>query len=78
MKYTSVIVNKNENIGIITLDRPEFNNTFNVFLAKELNNALIEFEKDKSVNVIIINANGKNFCTGIDINDLEEKVILNI
>ena len=73
MEYTSVIVSKNENIGIITLNRPEFNNTFNVPLANELNNALIEFENDSSINVIIINASGKNFCTGIDINDLEGK-----
>lgn len=73
MNYTSVILSKNENIGIVTLNRPDFNNTFNVPLAIELNNALIEFENDHSVNVIIINANGKNFCTGIDINGLEGK-----
>ncbi|BEP30027.1 enoyl-CoA hydratase/isomerase family protein [Helicovermis profundi] len=73
MKYTSVLVNKNENIGIITLNRPEFNNTFNVPLANELNKSLIEFENDPSVNVVIINASGKNFCTGIDVNDLEGK-----
>jgi enoyl-CoA hydratase/carnithine racemase len=30
-------------------------------------------EPNNSVNVIIINANGKNFCTGIDINDLDGK-----
>lgn len=73
MEYTSVIVSKNGKIGIITLNRPEYNNTFSVPLATELNHALIEFENDGSVNVIIINANGKNFCTGIDINDLEGK-----
>ncbi|GAB6110002.1 enoyl-CoA hydratase/isomerase family protein [Fusibacter bizertensis] len=73
MDYSSVIVSKNENIGIVTLNRPEFNNTFSVPLATELNHALIAFENDESVNVVIINANGKNFCTGIDINDLEGK-----
>lgn len=73
MDYSSVIVSKNENIGIVTLNRPEFNNTFSVPLATELNHALIAFENDESVNVIIINANGKNFCTGIDINDLDGK-----
>lgn len=73
MEYTSVIVSKNKNIGFITLNRPDYNNTFNVPLANELNNALIAFEADNTVNVIVINANGKNFCTGIDINDLEGK-----
>ena len=73
MDYTSVIVSKNDHIGIVTLNRPDFNNTFNVPLAVELNNALIELENDDQVNVIIINAKGRNFCTGIDINDLEGK-----
>ncbi|MEA1975611.1 MAG: enoyl-CoA hydratase-related protein [Bacillota bacterium] len=73
MEYKSILVSKNEKIGIITLNRPKFNNTFNVLLATELNLALLEFENDSSVNVIIINANGKNFCTGIDVNDLEGK-----
>lgn len=73
MEYTSVIVSKNDHIGIVTLNRPDFNNTFNVPLAVELNNALIELENDDQVNVIIINAKGRNFCTGIDINDLEGK-----
>ncbi|MEA1973976.1 MAG: enoyl-CoA hydratase-related protein [Bacillota bacterium] len=73
MEYKSILVSKNEKIGIITLNRPKFNNTFNVLLATELNVALLEFENDSSVNVIIVNANGKNFCTGIDVNDLEGK-----
>ena len=73
MKYTSVTVSKNNKIGTITLNRPDFNNTFNVPLATELNDAMIEFEKDIDVNVVVINANGKNFCAGIDVNDLEGK-----
>ncbi|MBS7527667.1 enoyl-CoA hydratase/isomerase family protein [Fusibacter paucivorans] len=73
MQYSSVIVSKKDNIGIVTLNRPEQHNTFNVPLATELNQALIELESDQAVNVIVINANGANFCTGIDVNDLEGK-----
>lgn len=73
MTYTSVIVSKNHQVGIITLNRPEYNNTFSVPLAQELNHALWAFEEDKDVNVVVINAKGKNFCTGIDVNDLEGK-----
>ncbi len=73
MNYTSVIVSRNEKIGIVTLNRPDYNNTFSVPLARELNHALVEFENDNRVNVVVVNANGKNFCTGIDINDLEGK-----
>jgi enoyl-CoA hydratase/carnithine racemase len=34
MSETSIIISKTENIGILTLNRPEFNNTFNVSLAQ--------------------------------------------
>jgi len=76
MGYESILVRKTDKIGIITLNRPEFNNTFNISLATELNDALFALEADSGVNVIIINANGKNFCTGIDVNYLEDKTNL--
>jgi enoyl-CoA hydratase/carnithine racemase len=76
MGYKSILVSKTDKIGTITLNRPEFNNTFNISLATELNEALFELEEDPGVNVIIINANGKNFCTGIDVNYLEDKTNL--
>jgi len=76
MGYKSILVRKTDKIGTITLNRPEFNNTFNISLATELNNALFELGEDPGINVIIINANGKNFCTGIDVNYLEDKTNL--
>jgi len=42
----------------------------------ELNEALFTFEYDENVNVIVINANGRNFCTGIDVNFLGGKTNL--
>jgi len=76
MKYNDVIVEKNKQIGIITLNRPEDYNTFNVSMAIDLNNALYEFENDIDTRVIIIKGAGKNFCVGIDVKDLEGKTNL--
>ncbi len=76
MKYNDVIVEKNKQIGIITLNRPEDYNTFNVSMATDLNNALYEFENDIETRVIIIKGAGKNFCVGIDVKDLEGKTNL--
>ena len=76
MKYNDVIVEKKEQVGIITLNRPKDYNTFNVPMATDLNNALNEFENDIDVRVVIIKGAGKNFCTGIDVNDLEGKTNL--
>ncbi|MBN2286321.1 MAG: enoyl-CoA hydratase/isomerase family protein [Tissierellales bacterium] len=73
MNYSSVLVKKSNKIGTITLNRPNENNTFNIELATELNEALMEMEHDSEVHVVIINANGKNFCAGIDVSYVDGK-----
>lgn len=73
MDYTTIITEIDEKIGTITLNRPEANNTFNIQMAEELNGALREMDENKDVNVVVINANGRNFCTGIDVNYVDGK-----
>jgi len=73
MSYTNVLVDKQEGIGIITLNRPQAMNTFNVPFARELNDALWEMEKDPEVRVVVIDANGKHFSTGISLDEFKGK-----
>ena len=73
MSYTNVLVEKREHIGIITLNRPQAMNTFNVPFARELNDALWEMEKDPEVRVVVIDANGKHFSTGISLDEFKDK-----
>lgn len=69
MSYEAVLVEKREEgkIGIITLNRPDALNTFNVPLARDLHQALLDLDEDKDVRVIIINGAGKCFSAGIDV-----------
>lgn len=73
MTYTNVMVEKREQIGFITLNRPQAMNTFNVPFARELNDALWEMEKDPEVRVVVIDANGKHFSTGISLDEFKGK-----
>jgi enoyl-CoA hydratase/carnithine racemase len=73
MSYTTIIVDKKDHIGWITLNRPEANNTFTVPLARELNAALEELDKDADVRVVVIQAVGKHFSTGIDLGEFKNK-----
>lgn len=73
MNYTTVITRVEDMVGTITLNRPEANNTFNIPMAEDLNRALREMDEDTQVNVVVINANGRNFCTGIDVNYVDGK-----
>jgi enoyl-CoA hydratase/carnithine racemase len=62
-----------EFIGTITLNRPENLNTFNTPLAREFARALQELEDDQQVRVVVVKGEGKAFCAGIDITELEGK-----
>jgi len=73
MGYTNVLVEKKDKIGFITLNRPQAMNTFNVPFARELNDALWEMEQDPEVRVVVIDANGKHFSTGISLDEFKEK-----
>jgi enoyl-CoA hydratase/carnithine racemase len=73
MSYTNVLVDKRDHIGFITLNRPQAMNTFNVPFARELNDALWEMEKDPEVRVVVIDANGKHFSTGISLDEFKDK-----
>ena len=74
MSYKSIILKKEqEHIGEIILNRPNDLNTFNNTLAIELNQALLELDKDEDIRVIIIKGTGKHFCAGIDLKEFSGK-----
>jgi len=62
---------KNE-IGILTLNRPEKRNALHPELARQMKLKLKEAAEDKSVKVLIITAEGKAFCAGADLEYLDE------
>ena len=75
MPYESIIVERRERVGIITLNRPQQFNTFNTVLAQELCKALLELELEKVIRVLIIKGAGKAFCTGIDVSEFHGKTL---
>lgn len=71
---TAVIqTSKQGKIGTITLNRPEAMNTFTIPFAKQLDEALWEMENDSEILVVLIKANGKNFSTGISLDQFDDK-----
>jgi enoyl-CoA hydratase/carnithine racemase len=76
MEYQTIVVERKDCVGIIMLNRPDHMNTFSIVLAKELNAALDELEKDGQIRAVIIRGAGKNFCAGIDITEFSAKTLL--
>lgn len=68
-----ILTSKKDRIGYITLNRPQEMNTFTIPFAQQFDDALWQMENDEDVLVVIINGAGKNFCTGIALDQFDNK-----
>ena len=65
--YERLMVEKADGIGWLILNRPEAGNAFDARMLDELEAAWTELDDDPDVRVIVNTANGKAFCTGMDV-----------
>ena len=69
MENTPVIYEKQSGISVIRLNRPCHSNRINLEMQKGLEEAVIRAEEDPETRVVVIAANGSDFCAGFDITD---------
>lgn len=65
--YRRLVVEKSDGIGWLVLNRPDAGNAFDALMLDELEAAWAELDADPDVRVIVNAANGKAFCTGMDV-----------
>jgi enoyl-CoA hydratase/carnithine racemase len=65
--YERLVVEKADGIGWLILNRPDAGNAFDARMLDELEAAWTELDTDPEVRVIVNTANGKAFCTGMDV-----------
>jgi len=69
--YKTLIYEKKEYIGLLTINRPEKMNAISQELTAELSQLLDEIENDEKLRVLVITGSGdKAFVAGADINEL--------
>ena len=74
MTYQTIILDRKDGIGYLTLNRPERANTISFQLMTDVVNAMEEVEKDPELRVVIVTgAGGKHFCGGADLRDFAER-----
>src|SRR6059036_273251 len=72
--YQSILVDRDEHVGIVTLNRPNELNALNFQLVSELANALEEFDRDEEIRCMVITGAGeKSFAAGADIKEMSDK-----
>lgn len=69
--WTNLIYEKDGRIARITLNRPDSLNAIGPGLAKELREVLADFDSDPEVWLAIISGNGRCFCAGADIREVD-------
>jgi enoyl-CoA hydratase len=73
MAYETLLVEYNENVTVLTLNRPKVLNALNAALLRELDEAIQALAADDTVRAIVLRgAGGKAFAAGADISELAE------
>ena len=71
MGFNTLLLEKSDGVGLITLDRPEVLNALNLELFRELDAAVTELEADESVRAIVFTGSGERaFSAGADIHEM--------
>ena len=72
MAYEHILVEKEDGVGIVTLNRPEKLNAMNRTLSSELRDAVKAFDADDGIGCTVITGAGRAFSAGGDIHEQRE------
>ena len=67
-----IIVETENSIQTITLNRPEKRNALNDALINSLKNALSEADRNERLRAVVVRGAGKDFCSGADLSALQK------
>jgi enoyl-CoA hydratase len=73
-EYQYILVERQDPIAIVTLNRPKELNALNIYLVGELATALEELDRDEAIRCIVLTGAGdRAFAAGADIKEMSEK-----
>ncbi|MBT6095599.1 MAG: enoyl-CoA hydratase [Rhodospirillaceae bacterium] len=76
MSYEFITVEKRDNVGIITLNRPEAMNALCAGLTREVAGVVDEFEADDEIGCLVVTGSEKAFAAGADIKEMQPKTFM--
>jgi len=78
MSYETILVEINNSVGVIRLNRPDAMNALNLSLMRELSAAIESFETNDKVGAIIVTGSDKAFAAGADIKEMQSKSFVDV
>ncbi|MGK2882100.1 MAG: enoyl-CoA hydratase [Mycobacterium sp.] len=70
MTYETIIVERDDRVGLITLNRPKALNALNGQVMAEVTTAAAEFDGDEGIGAILLTGSAKAFAAGADIKEM--------
>ena len=70
MSFETILVDREDRVGIITLNRPQALNALNSQVMVEVTTAAAEFDSDPGIGAIVLTGNAKAFAAGADIKEM--------
>lgn len=67
MSYETILLERQNHVTTVTLNRPDKLNALNLLMAEELHDALAAEDRDDETRVIVITGAGRAFCSGADL-----------
>lgn len=69
MKYETLLVDKDQHVAVITLNRPHKKNAMSPQLHGEMTQVLDALRYDDDVRVLVLTGAGETFCAGMDLKE---------
>ena len=70
MTFETILLDKQEGVGLITLNRPSALNALNSTLLAELGEALLALDSDDDIGAIVVTGSEKAFAAGADVKQM--------
>ena len=78
MSYEYILTETRENVGLITLNRPDALNALSDDLMDDVGQALAHFERADAIGAVVITGREKAFAAGADIKGMTERSYMDV
>lgn len=75
MAYDTILYEKEDGAGIITMNRPKRRNALSPALVREMTDALEKIRNDEEIKSVIITGGRETFCSGMDLKEPSENLL---